>query len=169
MELKVKILLTIIINLIFSIVLCFVFKFGLSMLIIGTVFVFCFSILYFFIGKIEIRLANNIFYIVMFLCFVLSYFIVNSNLGLRFDLYYWEKMILNENVLEENIEYTLKDRNIYDNEGNNVYSFYQFGIIEEGYITLSDKKLNYRMSFNNKCVIKDTNDKYIIISESCSG
>lgn len=169
MEMKRRTLVLIIISIIFSVVLSFVLNLGIGFFVLGIVYAFFYTGLYFIIGKLDIRYADALFKISIFVCLGLGYFFSKTDICLKIDMLYWEREVIKENVLKKGIEYKLKDRRIYDSDDTVIAKYNYLKYIEEGNVMLLDNNnLTYTISFlDDKCAIKDSNKKIFIKSGSC--
>lgn len=125
-----------------------------------------FIIIHLLLKNIDIRYAHILFYVLAFLCIYLFFSFSNTNIGFKIAISDLDKQIYKHsiNYCQDGCE--VEQNKIYDDE-NIVYKWYGFSRMYDGYVKVENNKIEYQLSFENKCVTKKYDNDYIISNNKC--
>lgn len=136
---------------------------GISLLIQAVAFLF----IHMLIQNIEIRLADILFGILtaISLCGIMCFW--NTPLAFKISVHYLDNKINKYAVQNCQENCTINGNKIYNNKKEIVYSWHGLSHVYDGYIETEDNKIKYQISFEDKCVTKEFNAKYVISDSKC--
>ena len=141
----------------------------LNMVIIIEILLFIpgFILSYILSTKLDIRISHFLFYIIVFLSFLLVSSFSKSSIALNISIQDWERKVIKNLDNECSLTCIIKNRTIYDENNNEVYSWHGLSYIYGGEIIKNNDSLEYKISLENKCIVKLSNEKYKIINNKC--
>lgn len=80
----------------------------------------------------------------------------------------WEKTVFKKLGNNCSTKCKVENRAIYDENNNEVYKWYELSYVYDGQIRKENNSLEYKISLDNKCIIKELNEKHKILNEKCN-
>lgn len=149
-----------------AIISCF-FNLGpiwcLSLLMQAVIFLF----IHVLMQNVEIRVADIAFGILtaISLCGIMWFW--NTPLAFKISVHYLDNKI-DKYAIQNCKEFcTINGNKIYNNKKEIVYGWHGLEHVYDGYIEVKDNKIKYLISFEDKCVTKEFNTKYVISDGNC--
>lgn len=134
----------------------------LELLVLSALFI----IIHLLLKDVDIRYAHTLFYILTFLCIYLVFSFSKTSLGFKIAISDLDKQISKYSINYCQDGCDVEQNKIYDDEYI-VYKWYGFSRIYDGYVKVENNKIEYQLSFENKCVTKKYDNNYIISNNKC--
>ena len=118
--------------------------------------------------KLDIRISHYIFYIILFFSLLLVSAFNQSNIALNIFINDWEKSVMKKLDNECLSTCTVSNKAIYDENNNVVYSWRGLSQVGSGEIRKNGDLLEYKISYKNKCIIKELNNEHKVSKTRCN-
>lgn len=141
---------------------------NLTIIIYILLFVPGFILSYILSIKLDIRLSHILFYIIFFCSMLLFIVFEESDTSLNISINDWEKTVLKKLGNKCSINCKIENRAIYDENNNEVYKWYGLSYVYDGQIRKENNFLEYKISLENKCIIKELNKEHKILNGKCN-
>lgn len=126
-----------------------------------------FIISYILSNKLDIRVSNIMFYVIT-LCSLFAINIFNgSSIALNLSISDWEKTVIKNIGNYCSFDCSIENRTIYSENNIEVYKWHGLSYVYEGTIKKIDDSLEYKISLENKCIVKELNKKYKVLNGKC--
>jgi len=127
-----------------------------------------FFVIHLVMQNIEIRLADIFFYILTAISLYLTMFCFgNTNFAFNIGVEFIDNKINKYAIKNCQEGCTIGGNAIYNNQKEKVYGWHGIAPVYNGYIEIEKNQIKYQISFEEKCVTKNFNTKYVIIDNKC--
>ena len=76
--------------------------------------------------------------------------------------------MISNNIVENNNRYNVSNRRIIDENGIIIYNLKGLPNVEKGVIEIVDNKVYYKLKINDKCFVKNIDQKNNVIENKCT-
>ena len=163
---KIRSIICIIICVLLIIIFRFFTNCNIIIIINLLIFLFGFLISYFLAIKIDLRISNALFYVICLCSLCAINLFDNSNIALDMMINDWEKTAIKKIGNSCTSECYIKNQTIYDQSNNKLYKWDGFNVYR-GTIRTVNESLEYKMSFDDKCIVKDFDKDRKVLDGNC--
>ena len=127
-----------------------------------------FIISYVLSNNLDIRVSNILFYVVVLISGFIVQTFINSSIALNISINDWEKTVAKRINNECSSDCKIENRSIYDENNTEIYKWHGLSYVYDGHIKKVDGEIEYKISLENKCIIKELNKEHRILDGKCS-